>query len=184
MTSSISAIKVTSPDEQETAVSDAFEIRAARPGDEAAIVEMIRELAEYERLLDEVVITPGQLREHLFGERPAVEALLVWVGERPVAYALFFPTFSTFLGRPGLYLEDLYVRPDFRRRGIAGAVMRHLAGICRERGCGRFEWAVLTWNELAGNQYRKMGAAPLEDWRLWRLDGEALQRLAEPLMSS
>lgn len=159
-------------------MSETFEIRPARPGDEVAIVEMIRELAAYEKLLHEVVITPEMLRGHLFGERPAVEALLAWVGEQPVAYALFFQTFSTFLGKPGLYLEDLYVKPDCRRRGIAQSAMRRLAQIALERGCGRFEWAVLTWNELAAGQYRKLGAAPLEDWRVWRLTGEALERLA------
>jgi GNAT superfamily N-acetyltransferase len=155
-----------------------FQIRDAAPGDEAALAGMIRELAAYEKLADQCVVTPEMLRGQLFGERPAAEALIVHVGEEPVAYAIFFTTFSTFLAQPGLYLEDLFVRPPFRRRGIAAACMRRLALMCRERGCARLEWAVLTWNELAASQYRKMGAAPLEDWRTWRLAGEGLERLA------
>ncbi|MBN1475848.1 GNAT family N-acetyltransferase [Candidatus Sumerlaeota bacterium] len=156
-----------------------FEIRAAVPGDEVAIAGLIHELAEYERLSDECTVTPESLRAHLFAERPAVEALVATSEGETVAYALFFSTFSTFLGQPGLYLEDLYVKPAHRKRGIGGACLTALGRICRERGCARLEWAVLTWNELAARQYRKLGAAPLEDWRTWRLTGEALERLAQ-----
>jgi GNAT superfamily N-acetyltransferase len=156
-----------------------FEIRAAVPGDEVAIAEMIHDLAEYERLADECTVTPERLRAHLFAESPAVEALVATSEGEAVAYALFFPTFSTFLGQPGLYLEDLYVKPEHRKRGIGGACLVELARICRERGCARLEWAVLTWNELAARQYRKLGAAPLEDWRTWRLTGQSLERLAQ-----
>jgi GNAT superfamily N-acetyltransferase len=155
-----------------------FEIRAALPGDEVAIAEMIHALAEYERLSDECTVTPESLQMHLFAERPAVEALVATSDGETVAYALFFSTFSTFLGQPGLYLEDLYVKPTHRKRGIGAACLTELGRICMERGCARLEWAVLTWNELAARQYRRLGAAPLEDWRTWRLTGQALERLA------
>lgn len=156
----------------------AFEIREAQPGDEVAIAAMIHELAAYERLADECQATPEGLSRALFGERPAAEALVACVGEEIVAYAIYFQSFSTFLAKPGLYLEDLYVRPAHRRRGIARACLQRLAQICAERGYARLEWAVLTWNELAARQYRKLGAAPLDDWRTWRLTGEGLERLA------
>jgi len=155
-----------------------FVIEQAKPGDEATIVAMIRELAEYEKLEDQCVITAAHLREALFGERPACEALLIKMNDEPAAYVIYYTTFSTFLGLPGLYLEDLFVRPKYRRNGIGGAVLRHLAKLADERGCGRLEWAVLEWNELAKAQYRKIGAEPLEDWRTWRLAGKDLRYLA------
>lgn len=155
-----------------------FEIREARPGDEQAIAGLIRELAEYERLSHECHASAQGLRDNLFGPRRAVEALVAVADGEIISYALFFQTFSTFLCRPGMYLEDLYVRPSHRRQGIGAAMMRRLGELCVERGLGRLEWSVLTWNELAASQYRKLGAAPLEDWRMWRLTGAALTRLA------
>jgi len=152
-------------------------IESARPRDTAVLHALIRALAEYERLTHLVVGTEAQLREELFGARPVVEAVLGWEDERPVAFALYFHNFSTFLARRGLYLEDLFVVPEARGRGYGKALMRHVARVAVERGCGRFEWAVLDWNQPAIDFYRSLGAEVLPDWRIGRLTGNALAAL-------
>lgn len=160
--------------------SDAtFAIRPARREDVGAVHAMIRALAEFERLAHLCVATEADLEAALFGPRPAAEVLVAWAGAEPAAFALYFHNFSTFLGRRGLWLEDLYVRPEWRRRGCAQALLRALAGIARERNCGRFEWAVLDWNAPAIDFYRSLGATVLPDWRIVRVVGPALQALAE-----
>jgi GNAT superfamily N-acetyltransferase len=156
----------------------AFSIEPAMPGDEYDIVAMIHELACYEKLEDLCVITPEQFARHVFRDSPACKALMVRVDGEPAGYAIYFSTFSTFLGLEGLYLEDLYVRPRFRRLGIGSAVMRHLASLAVDQGFGRMEWACLEWNELGKNHYIKMGAEPLEEWRTWRLSGKQLRYLS------
>jgi GNAT superfamily N-acetyltransferase len=153
-------------------------IRAARPDDVSTILSLIRALARYERLEHEFVGTEADLREHLFGARPRAEVLLVEEGGQVVAFALFFHNYSTFLCRPGLYLEDLFVLPEHRRNGHGRALLSELARLARERGCGRFEWAVLEWNEPAIAFYRSLGARMLEDWRILRVTGDALEALA------
>ena len=143
----------------------------------ALILSFIRELAEYERLSHEVVATEEALRDHLFGERPVAEVVIAEDGEAAAGFALFFHSFSTFLGRPGIYLEDLYVRPAFRGRGTGRALLVHLARLAKERGCGRLEWSVLDWNEPAIGFYRRIGASPVGGWTVYRLSGEALEGL-------
>jgi GNAT superfamily N-acetyltransferase len=153
-------------------------IRLAQEADAALILTLIRELAEFERLAEEVVAEEDQLRQALFGPRPVAEVLLAFSGTGvPAGFALFFRNFSTFLGRPGIYLEDLFVRSEFRRQGIGRALIGRVAGLAVARGCGRFEWAVLDWNEDAINFYRGLGARVLEDWRICRVTGPALQQL-------
>jgi GNAT superfamily N-acetyltransferase len=154
-------------------------VAPARREDLALIVALIRELAEYERLLDHVRITTADLERDLFGPRPYAEAALAWEGEEPAGFALWFHNYSTFAGRPGLYLEDLYVRPAFRGRGHGEAILRHLARLALQRGCARFEWSVLDWNEPAIAFYRKLGAVALDDWTVQRVTGPALEALAE-----
>jgi len=154
-------------------------LRAAEPRDVPAIVELIGELADYERLRHLVEVTPDTLMPHLFGERPTVECLVADVGAEVVAFALFFTNFSTFLGRPGLYLEDLYVRPAHRGSGLGRALLERLGALAAARGCGRFEWSVLDWNESAIRFYQAMGADVLPDWRICRVTGEALRRFAD-----
>lgn len=153
-------------------------IEPARPGDESSIVRLIHELSVYEKLADQCVVTEEDIRREVFGSRPSVEVLMAWVGDRAVACAIFFQNFSTFLGRPGLYLEDLFVEPEFRRLGIGTALLKRLAQIAVERNYGRLEWAVLEWNELAKERYRKIGARPLDDWRTWRMTGKTLEEFA------
>lgn len=138
----------------------------------------IRQLAEYERMSNEAVLTEEILHRSLFGPRPAAEALLGYLGDQPVAFAVFFHNFSTFLGRPGMYLEDLFVVPEMRGKGFGRAMLVELAKIARERKCGRFEWTVLDWNESAINFYKSLGAVPLDEWTIFRVTGEALDRLA------
>lgn len=156
----------------------AHTLRPAAPADLPAIVGLIRELAEYEQLVHLVVVTPESLEPHLFGSRPAAEAVVGEVDGRVVAFALFFTNFSTFLGRPGLYLEDLYVQPAHRGTGLGKALLQHLGALAVERGCGRFEWSVLDWNENAIHFYESMGATVMPDWRICRLAGDALQAYA------
>lgn len=142
------------------------------------ILAFIRGLAEYERLAGEVEATEEKLRESLFGPRPAAEVVFVREGAERVGFALFFETYSTFLAQRGLYLEDLFVKPEHRGRGYGKALLVHLAGIAVARGCGRFEWSVLDWNEPAIGFYRSLGARQMEQWNLFRLTGEALAALA------
>jgi len=156
-----------------------FRIRPAGPEDAGLVLRFIRELAEYERLGHEVVATEERLRQHLAPPAPACEALLAFAGDEPVGFALFFPTYSTFLAQPGLHLEDLYVPELHRGRGYGGRLLAELARIARERGCGRLEWAVLDWNEPAIRFYRSIGAALLKEWQTFRLSGEALAAVAD-----
>jgi GNAT superfamily N-acetyltransferase len=155
-----------------------FDIRYARPNDVGAIHAMIAELADYERLSHLCVASESDLAAALFEPQPAAEVLVASEGGELAAFALFFHNFSTFLGRRGLWLEDLFVRPAHRRQGIATALLATLAGIARQRGCGRFEWAVLDWNTPAIDFYRSLGATVLPDWRIVRVVGPALGRLA------
>jgi len=155
-------------------------IEPARPEDCAAILRLIRALADYERLAHLVVVDEDALRRELFGERPLVEALLAWEGGVAVGFALYFHNFSTFLGRRGLYLEDLFVVPEARGRGHGKALIRALAQRAVARGCGRFEWAVLDWNQPAIDFYRALGADVMPDWRVCRVSGAALARLGAP----
>jgi len=153
-------------------------VHPATEADVPAILEFIRGLAEYEKLSHEVKATEAQLREHLFGARPAAEAILARIVGKAVGFALFFTTFSTFAERPGIWLEDLFVLPEHRRKGIGRALLKAVAGIAVERNCGRLEWSVLDWNEPAIKLYQKLGAAAMSDWTTQRLWGEALLRLA------
>ena len=154
------------------------EIRPATEDDVPIILSLIRELAEYERLSHEVVATEGLLRESLFGERRGAEVLIACYKGAPAGLALFFHSFSTFLGRPGIYLEDLYVKPEFRGRGIGRALLTQLARLAKERGCGRLEWSVLDWNEPAIKLYKSIEAVPMAEWPVYRVTGEALETLA------
>lgn len=154
-------------------------VRPATPDDCSLIAEMVRELAEYERLADQAKATAEDFHCHLFGDRPSAEAAIVEVGAQPVGFALWFTTFSTFLGRPGMYLEDIYVRPTYRGRGIGKAILGRLAQLAMDRGCGRLEWSVLNWNTPAIGFYEAMGARPVGEWTVYRLTGEPLRLLAE-----
>jgi GNAT superfamily N-acetyltransferase len=156
-----------------------FEIRPARVEDVPVILELIRELATYERAPDEVTATEKQLVDVLFGERPAAEVLLVFEGKSPIGFAVFFHNFSTWLGRPGLYLEDLFVKPEKRGKGYGRALLIDLAKIARDRACGRMEWAVLNWNEPAIKFYRALGAKSLDEWTVFRLTREGIAELAK-----
>ena len=153
-------------------------LRPATPADLPAIVGLITELAGFEQLTHLVVVTPESLRPHLFGARPVAEAVVGEVEGRVVAFALFFTNFSTFLGQPGLYLEDLYVQPAHRGTGLGKALLQHLGALAVQRGCGRFEWSVLDWNQRAIDFYQKMGATVMPDWRICRLTGERLAAFA------
>src|SRR5450432_2113977 len=152
----------------------AFAIRPAEPRDLEAIVSLIGQLAEFENLTHLLQVTPDTLGPHLFGARPVAEALVADSGDRVVGFALFFTNFSTFLARPGLYLEDLFVEPEQRGRGIGEALLARLAQLAAERGCGRFEGSVLDWNVNAIRFYERMGAAVMPDWRICRIAGETL----------
>lgn len=153
-------------------------VRSATELDVPLIAGFIRELAEYERLVQEVVMTEADLRLTLFGEQRYAEVLIAEKEREPLGFALFFHTYSTFLGRPGLYLEDLFVRPEQRGRGVGLKLLAHLADLAQERECGRLEWSVLNWNESAINFYDNLGARPQSGWTVYRLTGEALQVLA------
>ncbi len=142
------------------------------------ILQFIAKLAEYEHLSGEMKATDADLHKYLFGPSPAAEVVLAKIGANPVGFALYFTTFSTFLGRPGIWVEDLFVLSEFRHRGIGRALLRHVAAVAVERNCGRLEWSVLDWNEPAIQLYRKLGAVALSDWTIQRLTGEALLRLA------
>lgn len=161
-----------------TPVED-FRIERAVEADAALILSFIKELAEYERLSHAVVATEEMIREALFGEHRSAEVVVGYYGDAPVGFALFFHNFSTFAGRRGLYLEDLYVRPEMRGRGFGRALLAHLARVARERNCARLEWSVLDWNAPAIRFYKSLGAEPLDDWTVFRLTGDALAQLAE-----
>ncbi len=154
-------------------------IKHATVADVPLILQLIRELAEYERAPNDAVATEPQLREVLFGEKPAAEVLLAFEGGEPVGFAVYFFNFSTWLGRPGLYLEDLFVRPELRGKGYGRALLVRLAQIARDRGCGRMEWAVLDWNEPAIGFYKKLGARPQDEWTVFRLTSDGISQLAE-----
>ena len=152
-------------------------IRAAEPADVPLIADLIRQLAKFEKLEDEVVLTEELLRAGLFGPRPYAETVIAEEDGKPIGFALFFHTFSTFLARPGIYLEDLFVLADHRGRGVGRALLAHLAQLAVERGCGRLEWAVLNWNQDAIRFYERLGARPNSEWTVYRLTGEALSAL-------
>ena len=154
-----------------------FTIRRGAIEDTPLILEFIRDLAAYEKLSHEVTVTEDDLRRNLFGKNSVAEALLVFESKDPAGFALFFHNFSTFLGKPGIYLEDLFVRPLYRKKGYGKALLTHLAALAIERGCGRFEWSVLDWNQPSIDFYRSLGARPMEDWTIFRLDGDALRAL-------
>jgi GNAT superfamily N-acetyltransferase len=156
-----------------------FEIRSTTPADAALILSLIRELAEYERLTDEVVATEASLRESLFGDRPTAEVVIGEFDGAPVGYALYFHNYSTFVGRAGMYLEDIYVRPESRGRGFGKALLLHVARQAKARGCRRLEWAVLDWNTPAIAFYESLGAVAMDEWTVFRVTGEALNALAE-----
>lgn len=156
-----------------------IEIRAATKADVPLLNELIRALAEYERLAKECFSTEEKLEKTLFGVKPAAEALIAHLDGQPAGFALFFHNYSTFLAQRGLYLEDLFVKPGLRRRGVGKALFRRLAQIACERDCGRLEWAALDWNTTAIGFYKSMGASVMSDWTTYRLTGEALARAAD-----
>lgn len=153
-------------------------IRPATPADVPTIVALIRALADYEKLTHEVVLDEDRMREHLFGPRPYAEVLMAEVEGRSVGFALFFHNYSTFLGRPGIYLEDLFVLPEYRGHGLGKALLVALAKLAAERECGRLEWAVLDWNEPSIRFYESLGAVAKKEWIIYRTTGEALAKLA------
>jgi GNAT superfamily N-acetyltransferase len=155
-----------------------FQIRSARVDDVPIILELIRDLATYERAPDEVTATEEQLVHVLFGEQPVAEVLLAFEGGLPVGFAVYFYNFSTWLGRSGLYLEDLFVKPDERGKGYGRALLVELAKIARDRGCGRMEWAVLDWNEPAIEFYKALGATPMHEWTVFRITRDEIAKLA------
>ena len=154
-------------------------IRSAIESDAKLILSLIREIAEYEKLLHEVVATESLIKENLFGQNPVAKSLIAELDNQPVGYALYFYNFSTFLGRPGIYLEDLYVKPECRGLGIGKKLLTKLAKIAVEKNCGRVEWSVLDWNEPAIMFYRAVGAIPMDEWTVQRLTGETLAKFAE-----
>ena len=156
-----------------------FRIEPARERDVPLILRLIKGLAEYEKLAHEVVATEERLRQSLFGPHPSAEVVIAYVDDEAVGFALFFHTYSTFLGQRGLYLEDLFVLPEWRGRGAGRALLTHLARIAAERGCGRFEWSVLDWNEPAIKFYKNLGAKPMHEWTIFRVAGDSLTALGQ-----
>jgi len=154
-------------------------IEPAVPADIPDIVGLIRELAEFERLLDQFVATEARLDESLFGPHRYAEVLMARLDRQSVGFALFFHNYSTFRAQPGIYLEDLYVRPAFRGEGVGEALLRRVAKLALERGCGRFEWSVLDWNQRAVDFYKALGAEPLNEWTMFRVSGDKLTQLAQ-----
>jgi GNAT superfamily N-acetyltransferase len=159
-------------------MSNGVTIRPARADEVPLVLQFVRELAEYEHLLHEVVATEERLRSDLFGPRPYAEVVFACLDGEAVGFALFFHNYSTFVGKPGIYLEDLFVRPSVRGRGVGQALLRWLAGEAVSRDCGRLEWSVLDWNEPAIRFYRSLGASPMDEWGIFRLTGDALKRVA------
>ena len=155
-----------------------FRLATATKSDVPIILQLIRSLAEYEKMADEAVATEADLERALFGSRPAAEVIIAYAGDEPAGFALYFQSFSTFLGRPGLYLEDIFVKPEWRKQGLGRMLLSRLARIAVERGYGRMEWSVLNWNEMALRVYRAAGAKPMSDWTVYRLSGSALRDLA------
>lgn len=158
-------------------------IRPATPADAAVVLDLIHQLAVYEKLEDMVTGTPAMLREALFGERPSCECVLLEDGNRALGFALYFTTFSTFLCKPGLYLEDLFMVPDARGHGHGKALLKHLAALAKTRGCGRFEWRVLDWNKPSIDFYRSLGAAIMPEWHLVRMTESEIAKLAAEAIS-
>ena len=155
-----------------------LQIRPAKESDAPLVLDFIRKLAEYGDISSETTVNGADLRAALFGPRPVAEAILAYVGGEPAGFAVYSFTFSSFMGKPGIYVEDLFVEYQFRSRGIGKALLVTLARLGRERGCGRLEWSVLNWNEQAMEFYQDLGAVPMEEWTTFRLTGEALERLA------
>jgi GNAT superfamily N-acetyltransferase len=153
-------------------------IESATESDIPTILRLVRALADYERMPGAVTATEQDLRERLFGQRPAAEAVLAYAAGEPIGVAVYFQTFSTFVGRPGIYLEDIFVQESWRGRGAGQALMQHVARVATERGCARFEWAVLNWNEPAIGFYTSLGAKPHHEWTVYRLSGVSLAQLA------
>ncbi|MGE5441305.1 MAG: N-acetyltransferase family protein [Bacteroidota bacterium] len=161
--------------------STAIVIKKACKSDTPLILSFIKQLAEYERMSDDVVATEELLKEVLFGNSPSAEVVLAYYNNEPAGFAIYFFNFSTFVGRPGLYLEDLFVKPALRGKGIGKALLIHLAKKAIEKKCGRFEWSVLDWNAPAINFYKSLGARPMDEWTVFRIDGEKLKSLSEAL---
>jgi len=159
-------------------MTNVINIREATSADVPLILKFIKGLAEYEKLSHEVVATEASLQKTLFGEKPAAEVVIAELHQQPVGFALFFHNFSTFLAQPGLYLEDLFVIPEARGKGVGKALLVHLANLALHRGCGRFEWSVLDWNQPAIDFYRSIGAVGMDEWTVQRVDGERLRALA------
>ena len=155
-----------------------FQVRAATKTDVPIILAFIKKLADYERLSHEVIATEKILNETLFGRRRTAELAIGFYKKEPVGFVLFFHNYSTFLGQPGIYIEDLYVEEAFRRRGFGRALLNYVAQLAQERRCGRLEWSVLDWNEPAINFYQKLGAVPMKEWTTFRLTGDSLKKLA------
>jgi GNAT superfamily N-acetyltransferase len=156
-----------------------FRIQPAREVDLPVILHFIKELAAYEKLASEVAATESGLRQALFGPSPAAEVVIAYADNEPAGFAVFFQSFSTFLGKPGLYLEDLFVLPAWRGHGLGRRLLTHLAGLAVDRGYGRMEWSVLDWNELALGVYRRIGARAMDEWTVHRLTGDSLRKLAD-----
>ena len=155
-----------------------FQIKSATESDVSVILSFVKKLARYERLLHEVVATKELLRETLFGKRRTAEVVIGYLETKPVGFVLFFHNYSTFLGKPGLYIEDLFVDEDYRRRGYGRALLLHVARLAKQRGCGRLEWSVLDWNQPAIDFYKKLGALPMNEWTVFRVAGKSLDELA------
>ncbi|MDF1678060.1 MAG: GNAT family N-acetyltransferase [Legionellaceae bacterium] len=162
-------------------MNDNIKIKFATINDIPLILQFIKELAEYEQLLHEVVATEELLEETLFGDQSHAEVIIGFLDEKPVGFALFFHNFSTFLGRPGIYLEDLYVKPEARGQGVGKIMLAYLAQLAKDRKCGRLEWWVLDWNETAINFYKSLEAKAMDEWTVYRVTGEALDKLANSL---
>ena len=157
---------------------EAVRIARATEADVPLILALIKALADYERMSEDVVATEERLKTSLFGPNAHTEVVIAYVGDEPAGFALWFYNYSTFLGRAGLYLEDLFVKPEWRRRGVGRALLQHLAQVAVDRNCGRMEWSVLDWNEPAIQFYRRIGARAMDEWTVFRLTGDALQRAA------